>query len=364
MVDQLEANLQHDMDLVRTKVQEMSGHCERAMRGALEALTAGERQAAYLAILRDPQLADLERQLDRLCLDFLVRQQPAGAHPRFAYAALKISSELERIGRHAEAIARRVLELDASPGAAPVDALVRMGDTSIGMLRDAVRAFVRGDVDLAATTILMERTVDEQRGAIDATLAGLQRSGQLAIRSFGLLSTISRRIERISDEVCDMCAETLFMCTGNYVKHRSPEAIRILFVDQHNHCRSQMAEAIATMLPHPRLLFSSAGLDPRPIDPRLAAFLAEKGLELTRHWPKSLDQIPNLEHYNVVVSFDGSEYCVNRFRRTPTVCIDWPVADPSTPPGPFDENRAGYERAFAAIRAQLLDLVEAVVRQE
>ena len=119
------------------------------------------------------------------------------------------------------------------------------------------------------------------------------------------------------------------MCTGDFVKHKSPEAFRILFVDQHNHCRSQMAEAIASTMSHPRLLFSSAGIDPRPIDPRLPEFLAEKGLDLGRHSPKSLAQIPNLDHYHVVVAFDEGAYYALRFRRTPTVCIDWPVEDPS-----------------------------------
>jgi arsenate reductase len=155
------------------------------------------------------------------------------------------------------------------------------------------------------------------------------------------------------------------MCTGDFVKHNAPEAFRILFVDQHNHCRSQMAEAIATTLAHPRLIFSSAGLDPRPIDPRLAEFLSEKGLDIIEHHrPKSLDQIPNLEVYHVVVSFDTDVYSSLRFRRTPTVVFDWHVEDPSDLPGTLPETRQAYEEAFAVIRSHLQDLAEAIVRQD
>ena len=176
---------------------------------------------------------------------------------------------------------------------------------------------------------------------------------------------MSRRIERVADEIRNMCAETLYMCTGDFAKHKAPEAFRILFVDEHNHCRSQMAEAIATTLAHPRLIFSSAGLDPSPIDPRLAEFLSEKGLDIIEHHrPKSLDQIPNLEVYHVVVSFDTDVYSWLRVRRTPTVVFDWHVEDPSDLPGTLAETRQAYEDAFAVIRNHLQDLVEAIVRQD
>ena len=85
----LEASLQHDMDLIRTHVRTMAERCERAIRTALGAMAEGKRQDAYLVILGDQRVDDAEQQLDRLCLEFLVRQQPAGAHLRFAYAAIK-----------------------------------------------------------------------------------------------------------------------------------------------------------------------------------------------------------------------------------------------------------------------------------
>ncbi len=364
MRSQLEASLLHDITLIRSTVTEMADQCERALQGALRALVDGERQAAYLVILRDQRIDEMEQQLDRLCLEFLIRQQPVAGHLRFAYAAIKISTELERIGDHAEAVARRVLKLTYEGPDLWRDGFRAMGDATIGMLRDATRAFVTQDAELARATMQVERQVDQMRRQLDKTLMAQQEGGQLALDPFTLLSTISRRIERVSDEVRNICAETLYMATGDYVKHKSPEAYRILFVDQHNHCRSQMAEAIASTLAHPRLLFSSAGIDPRPVDPRLPAFLAEHGLEIARSGPKSLDQIPNLEHYHVVVSFDADVYLALRFRRTPTVCIDWAVHDPSAAPGTLEEHRAAYEQTFTFIRSQLHDLVEAIVKQD
>lgn len=365
MGSQLEASLRHDMNLIRQAVKEMAEQCERALRGTLEAIVNGDQQAAYLVILRDERIDDLEQQLDRLALEFLVRQQPAAGHLRFAFAALKISTELERIGDHAEGVARRALKLHEIHPHVQAEPFAEMGAAALTMLQDAVRAFLEGDAELARTTMAAERTIDKMRQRIDKDLMARQAAGELGLEAYALLSTMSRRLERVADEIRNMCAETLYMCTGDFAKHKAPEAFRILFVDQHNHCRSQMAEAIATTLAHPRLLFSSAGLEPSPIDPRLADFLSEKGLDITDHQrPKSLDQIPNLEVYHVVVAFDADVYSSLQFRRTPTVVFDWHVEDPSAVTGTLAEARPAYENAFAVIRSRLQVLVEAIVRQD
>jgi phosphate transport system protein len=364
MGTRLEASLQHDIDLIRTQVRAMAAQCERAIRDALEALVGGQRQPAYLVILRDQQIDESEQQLDRLCLEFLVRQQPAAGHLRFGYAAIKISSELERIGDHAEAIARRLLKFEPARPDISYTAFDAMATATIDMLRDAVRAFDQKDVDLAKSTMLVEETIDRMRGELDTALAGMQKDGALTLEGFAALSSISRRIERISDEVRDMCAETVYMCTGDFVKHRAPEVIRVLFVDRHNHCRSQMAEAIATDMSVPDMLFASAGLEPRSIDPRLQRFLAEKGLDVSNQRPKSIDHVPNLSHYHVVIAFDQNVYYSLRFRRSLIVCIDWSVADPSMVEGNSAVVHAAYEHTFTFIHGHLKDLVEAIARQD
>ena len=65
------------------------------------------------------------------------------------------------------------------------------------------------------------------------------------------LMTIARRFERVSDQAKNICEEVLYMCTGEYSKHTGAEVLRILFVDEHNSCRSQMAEAVAQRIAGP-----------------------------------------------------------------------------------------------------------------
>ncbi len=103
----LEESLQRGIDLIRGKVVEMADLSERALKASLQALIEQNRQLAYSVILRDQYIDELETELDRLCLEFMVRQQPAASHLRFVFATIKINKGLERVGDYAENIARR-----------------------------------------------------------------------------------------------------------------------------------------------------------------------------------------------------------------------------------------------------------------
>jgi phosphate transport system protein len=277
-----EASLQRDIDLIGRKVTEMSGLCEGALRQCLQALQERNRQLAYGVILRDRRVDDLEKQVDRLCLEYLVRQQPVARHLRFAYATIKINAELERIGDYAESIARQVLKLSSMrlPPLSPK--YEQIANLSIPMLHDAVKAFLTQDAELARKTMAVEEQVDALRNQINADLLALRKEDQLPLEAFTPMMTIARRFERVSDQANNICEEVLYLVTGEYAKHPGTEVTRILFVDDHNACRSQMAEAIASSLDQPGFMFASAGMEPKPLDPRTLDFLKTKGLDTSR----------------------------------------------------------------------------------
>ena len=151
MATHLEKSLERDIERIRGEVREMSAVAERSLRDCVRAFVDDNRQLAYAVILRDQYIDEKEKAIDQLCLEFLVRQQPAGAHLRFAYSTIKINLELERVGDYAESVARQVVKLGKLPQ--PPETLkqwiVEMADRAIPMLHDAVEAFVRQDVELA-----------------------------------------------------------------------------------------------------------------------------------------------------------------------------------------------------------------------
>jgi protein-tyrosine-phosphatase len=208
----------------------------------------------------------------------------------------------------------------------------------------------------------IEEKVDVLRRQIDADLVRLRQEDRIPLDALTPLMTISRRFERVSDQAKNICSEVLYMCTGEYAKHKGAEAFRILFVDEHNASPSQMAEAIGGALRQPRLVFNSAGLEPRPLDPRTVSFLAQRGVDISRNVPKSVEQVPNLEHYQVIIALD--EKARRAFPPRPkTVCLDWTVRDLSTVQGSDAEVQAAYAAAYENLQNHIHDLAEAILGQ-
>ena len=356
----LEESLQRDIDLIRAKVTEMCGLGEKALRSCLRALTERNRQLAYAVILRDQYIDEHEKELDRLCLEFLVRQQPVAGLLRFAYATVKINLELERVGDYAESIARQTLKLVDLDLKIPTERFREMADLSIPMLHDAVQAFVNQDAELARRTMETEEAVDALKSQVNRDLVALFRENRLPFEALNPLIMIARRFERVSDQARNICMEVLYMCTGEYVKHPGSDVFRILFVDEGNSCRSQMAEAIANSLQRPHFIFASAGLEPRPVGPTTLRFMREKGLDLSRAVPKALNQVPQLDHFDVIVALGKEVKRAFPQRPRKVVYLDWTLSDPSSAQGTPTQIQAAYEQAYQTIHGQIRDLVEAV----
>lgn len=359
-----EASLQRDIERIRIKIGEMASLCDRALKDCIQALRNRNRQTAYSVILRDKRIDELEKEIDRLCLEFIVRQQPVAGTLRFAYSTIRINLELERVGDYAESIARQSLKLFPLDVQIPIDRIQELADLSIPMLHDSIEAFKKQDADLARKTIEIEEAVDVLKSRLNKDLIELFRSSQLPFEALNPLMMITRRFERVSDQARNICMEVLYMCTGEYSRHQGTEVYRLLFVDNHNSCRSQIAEAIAASLNQEKFIFSSAGVSPRAISPATLEFLRSKSLDVSHLAPKSIEQIPNLDHYHVIVSLAKEAQKAFPMKPRKAVFLDWSLEDPSTIGGNPDQVRAAYEKAYAFLQEHINDLIEAVLGDE
>ena len=152
MATHFEQSLQRDIDRIKAKVTEMAGIAESALADGMKALSEKNRVLAYSIILRDQRVDELEKEIDRLCLEFIVRQQPVAGPLRLAYATIRINLELERVGDYAESIARQILKLTSMNVDVPVERFTEIANVSVPMLRDAVKAYVTQDAALTAKT--------------------------------------------------------------------------------------------------------------------------------------------------------------------------------------------------------------------
>lgn len=357
----LAASLQQDQQRIADSLAQMADLAARALRDGITALRGRDRQLAYAVIIRDQAVDVLERDVARLCLEFLVRQQPAGTPLRFAYAAIKINSELERVGDYAESIAHQAAKLVAIDADLPLDRFQQIADLALPMLRDAVRAFLTQDAALARATIPVEDTIDGLKSRLRKDLIQMYKENRLPFEALDPCLTITRRLERVSDQARNICAETLYLCTGEFASHAGAEVYRVLFVDDHNSCRSQMAEAIGQALNEPKFFFCSAGLDPRPIEPATVDFMRSKGTDLARRTSKAIHQVPDLDQIQIVIALSGAVRHAFPPGTRKLVYLDWTMDDPSQSPGTAEQRTAAYQAAYQSLREHLTDLLTAIL---
>jgi protein-tyrosine-phosphatase len=239
-----------------------------------------------------------------------------------------------------------------------------MANLSIPMLHDSIESFLKQDVELARKTVETEEAVDVLKSKLNKDMIALFRENKIPFEALNALMMINRRLERVSDQARNLCMEVLYMCTGEYSRHQGSEVFRLVFVDEHNSCRSVMAEAIASSLNQPRFIFSSAGVDPQPIAPNTVNFLRDKGHDIAHLAPKGVAQIPNLDHYHVIVALSKEAQKAFPPKPRKVVFLDWSVDDPSRVQGSAAEVRAAYEKTYAFLQEHIKDLVEAVLGDE
>ncbi|MGH7973515.1 MAG: phosphate signaling complex protein PhoU [Limisphaerales bacterium] len=355
----LEESLQRDIGLLRAKITEMAALVESALKVSLQAMLDRNRRLAYSVILRDQYIDELETEVDRLCLEFLIRHQPAGTHLRFVYATIQINKALERIGDYAESIARQVLVISAIEPQPSYSKFVELADLSLHMVRDAVQSFLRQDADLALRTMSIEERANSLRTAINEDLAELSRQNHLPTTALNPLMTVARRLERSADQAKNLCEDVLYLCTGEFVKHKKADGFRILFLDWTNSCLGQMAEGLGKSLGLPRVAFASAGRVPQPIDPRVVKFMAGKRIDISQQSSKSLEQVLKWEDYQVIVALGARALEGLPIRSNKPILLTWPIKDPSEEEG-FADDEAAFESAYQALELNLRELAAAI----
>lgn len=186
-------------------------------------------------IERDPELArktiDVDRQVnndevgtDELCLRILARRQPVAGDLRFVTLALKMVTDLERIGDLAVNISERALDLATEPVLLPCPDIPRMAALVQSMVRDAIDAFVSRDVEKAKAVLARDDEVDElYHHAFRELLAMMARDGSLLERGIHVQS-VAKFLERMGDHSTNLAEQVVFMVEGTDIRHAGKRA--------------------------------------------------------------------------------------------------------------------------------------------
>jgi len=169
----------------------------------------------------DDQIDLLEVEIDRDALHLLARR-PALPELRFVTTAMKIASNLERVGDEATTISRRVIELSHEPQLAPSAEIPRMATLSLRMLKEALDAFVQRDPRKARTVIPRDQEVDDMNKRLHRELALLMTERPATINRALSLMIICRSLERIADHATNVAEEVVYLCEGRDIRHLNP----------------------------------------------------------------------------------------------------------------------------------------------
>ncbi|MDD6734182.1 MAG: phosphate signaling complex protein PhoU [Lachnospiraceae bacterium] len=209
----MRSGFDNQLNLLNKKMIEMGSECENLIALSTKALLQGDAAIAKTARKEGDKIDQLEREIEALCLKLLLRQQPVATDLRVISAALKMITDMERIGDQAEDIAEIITFLNGRTGEECKDIRL-MADATMKMVTDSIDAYVAQDLELAKAVIAYDDVVDDAFVRVKQTLIEMitdkNADGEYAID----LLMIAKYYERIGDHAVNIAEWVVFSVTG------------------------------------------------------------------------------------------------------------------------------------------------------
>ena len=214
---------------IKSHLREMGGKVEQQLGAAVEALIAGDSGAAEEIINRDHEVNEMEMKIDDECANILARRQPAASDLRLVVTVIKVNTDIERIGDEAAKVARQAVKLSEESVSPSNHVEVRhIGSHVASMLRKALDAFARLDVDLAVEVVKDDINVDREYGSAMRSLVTFMMEDPRDIGAILNEMWALRSLERIGDHASNIAEHVVYLVRGLDVRHQDLES----FVEQ------------------------------------------------------------------------------------------------------------------------------------
>ena len=204
---------------LRTAVLEMGGLVEEQIGQAVRALIQRDEALARATIERDHTVNRFDVEIDDLSLKLLALRQPAARDLRLITTALKITTDLERIGDMATHIAERAIELAGELPIKPYIDIPRMADVARDLLRRSLDAFVREDTELALSVCIGDDTIDQLHEQLFRELLSYMVENPATVSRAMRLLFVSKHLERVGDHATNIAEMVIFMVKGRSIRH-------------------------------------------------------------------------------------------------------------------------------------------------
>ncbi len=218
----------YDEELQRldNALTQMGGIAESQLGAAIEAVIKRDSDVATEVIEGDVRIDNLEREIESQVMRLLALRQPMARDLRQSIAALKIASDLERIGDYAANVAKRSIALNQTPAVRPVYAVPRMGRLCQAMIKDMLDAYVERDADKALAVWLRDEELDEMYTSLFRELLTYMIEDPRNITACTHLLFIAKNLERVGDHTTNIAETLYFLVHGIPLAQTRPKGDR------------------------------------------------------------------------------------------------------------------------------------------
>lgn len=208
-----------DLNKLRDTIIEMGGLVEDQIDQSINALVNRDAALAESIIERDHEVNRMDVEVDDLSVRLLALHQPAAKDLRFITTALKITTDLERIGDMAVNICERALELLREPPLKPYIDIPRMAEIARRMIHESLDAFVHEDTVLALKVCQDDEEIDDLNSQVFRETVSFMIEDPHTISRAMAISTISKYLERIADHATNIAEMVVFLVKGKSIRH-------------------------------------------------------------------------------------------------------------------------------------------------
>ena len=222
MADRTIRHFEEELELLKTRLLAMGGLAEDRVRAAVEGLVMRDAAAPDRIIAGDGPINELHIEIDKRCFTLLALYQPMAVDLRAIVSAVKINTDLERVGDLAVNIAEASKRYLRHPPVKELIDIPRMAAIAQGMLHDALDAYVRRDIALARAVLDEDDALDALKTQVFRELLTYMLQATSTIEPSLDLILISRHLERIGDHATNVAEDVIFMVSARDVRHQAP----------------------------------------------------------------------------------------------------------------------------------------------
>jgi phosphate transport system protein len=211
-----------ELNALKEKVLKLCCMVEVAIRDSVHSLVERNSELAKEVIKRDHLINALDVKIDEECVKLIALRQPMARDLRFITTAMKITTDLERMGDLAVNIAERAIELNEEPQLKPYVNIPKIAEITQEMVRDSLDAFVRGCSTLPYEVIKRDDEVDELTVKNFNELVGFMIRDPKIIPIAIKRTYVAKYLERIADHATNIAEMVIYMCKGKMIRHIAP----------------------------------------------------------------------------------------------------------------------------------------------